>query len=185
MIFAKTDRLILRRPRDGDLEALLPSWSDPVMTRFTDVKPDVRKFLVDLIRDMQAKQPGETELGGPWYQFIAERRSDGAVVADLGVGFGLPGDRQVELGYRVLPAFQRQGIATESLAAIIDYLIAEHRTHRFVAVAAAPNIASTSVLRSLGFRREGYLRQSFLCNGEWLDDEYYALLASEWLQGKS
>lgn len=75
---------------------------------------------------------------------------------------------------------EAQGYSREAIAAIIAYLIAEHDVHRFVGVAASLNEASTRVLRSLGFRQEGHFRQSFLSNGEWLDDEYYVLLASEW-----
>jgi RimJ/RimL family protein N-acetyltransferase len=180
MIFAETERLILRRAREEDLEALLPSWSDPDMTRYTDAKPDPAEFLRQMIADMQVKQPGDLEPGGPWYQFVVERRSDGAVVGDLGAGFGIPGERQVELGYRILPGHHQQGYAREAVAALIDYLIGRHAIHRFVGVAASANAASIALLRSLGFRQEGHFKQSFLCNGAWIDDDYYALLASEW-----
>jgi RimJ/RimL family protein N-acetyltransferase len=180
MIFTTTERLILRRPYKGDLEPLTASWSEPEMTRYTDVKPNIRSFLTDLIADMQAKEPGELEPGGPWYQFIAERREDGALVGDLGVGFGIPGHAQVELGYRVLPAYHRRGYGREAVAGIISYLIERHDIHRFVGVAAAENAASLALLRSLGFRQEGHFRQSFHCHGEWIDDAYFALLASEW-----
>ena len=180
MIFAQSERLMLRRAREEDLEPLVHSWSDPEMTRYTGEKPNVRAFLAQMIADMQAKLPGELDPGGPWYQFIAERREDGALVGDVGVGFGVPGERQVELGYRILPQFQRQGYAREAVAAVIRYLIEGHRIHRFVGVAATLNEASGALLRSLGFRQEGHFLQSFLCDGEWLDDDYYALLASEW-----
>ncbi len=180
MIFAETERLILRRAVAADLEPLVESWSDPEMTLHTGVRPDVRAFLSKIIADMQVKQPGDQEPGGPWYQFIAERRDDGAVVGDLGVGFGVPGERQVELGYRILPAFHRRGYAREAVLALVDWLLDQHQIHRFVAVAAAENAASIGLLRSLGFRQEGHFRQSFLCNGEWIDDAYFALLADEW-----
>ncbi len=180
MIFAKSERLVLRRPREDDLEPLLAGWSDPVMTRWTDRRRDPRAFLGQLIEDMQVKRPGDAEPGGPWYQYVVERRSDGAVLGDLGAGFEVPGPHQVELGYRILPAFQRTGFAREAAATLIGHLIAEHGIHRIVAIAAAPNEPSKAVLASLGFRHEGHFRRSFLCNGEWIDDDYYALLASEW-----
>jgi len=182
MIFAKTERLLLRRARADDIEPLVAGWSDPIMTRFTGARDDPRAFLTQLVADMQVKAPGDDEPGGPWYQFIVERRADGRVIGDLGAGFGLPGERQVEIGYRILPDHHRQGYAREAVAALLDYLASDHDMHRFVGVAASRNTASTAVLRSLGFRQEGHFRESFLCNGEWLDDDYYALLVSEWLE---
>jgi RimJ/RimL family protein N-acetyltransferase len=180
MIFARSERLLLRRSRPEDVAAMLPGWSDPDMVRYTGIKADPEGFLRQMIADMQVKAPGETEPGGPWYQYIVERTSDGALVGDLGVGFGVPGERQVELGYRILPAWQGQGYAREAVTALIDHLAAAHDVHRFVAVAAAPHAASRAVLEALGFRQEGLFAKSFWCNGEWLDDAYYALLAEEW-----
>ena len=183
MIFVETERLVLRRPRDSDLDALIPAWADPEMTRYTERRDDPRGFLVQLIADMQAKEPGQVEPDGPWYQFILERRADGAVVGDIGVGFGVPGERQAELGYRILPAHQRQYYVREALTALIPWLIEVHRIHRFVAVAAVENAASVKILRALGFRQEGHFRESFLRDGQWLDDAYFALLAREWRGG--
>ncbi|HWT13414.1 MAG TPA: GNAT family protein [Allosphingosinicella sp.] len=185
MIFARSERLLLRRPCERDLEPLMAGWSDPIMTRYTGLRPDPRAFLEQLIADMQVKSPGGDDPGGPWYQYVVERSSDGAVVGDLGAGFGVPGERQVELGYRILPAYQRNGYAREAVAALIDLLIESHAVHRFVGVAASANRASRSVLEALGFRQEGSFRRSFWCNGEWLDDSYYALLAEEWRQRRA
>jgi RimJ/RimL family protein N-acetyltransferase len=180
MIFAETSRLILRTPARSDFEAYLRSWDDPEMTRYTAPRRgDIAEFIRGLIDEMQHKRPGDLE-PQPWYQVTIARRDSGAVIGDLGLGFELPGERQVELGYRIHPDHQRQGYAREAVAAIIDYLIDEHDTHRFVGVVAAPHAASINVLRALGFRREGCFKQSFWCRGQWLDDEYYALLASEW-----
>ena len=180
MIFARSERLLLRTPRESDLEPLLASWSDPESVKYTSEKPDLPGFLSQLIADMQVKAPGDQDPGGPWFQYVVERVRDGTVVGDLGAGFFVPGERQVELGYRIHPSHRRKGYAKEALAALISHLIEAHDIHRFVAVAASINAASIAVLRSLGFRQEGRFRQSFLCNGAWLDDDYFALLASEW-----
>ena len=182
MIFARSERLVLRRPRKEDFDCFLRSWGDPDMTRYTGRRRNLAEFIAGLIDEMQTKQPGEVE-PQPWYQMTIERIEDGAVVGDVGIGFGVPGERQVELGYRVHPDHQRRGYAREALAAVIDYLIEQHDIHRFVGVAAAPNRASIAALRALGFRQEGHFRESFLCNGEWIDDLYFALLASEWRTG--
>ena len=185
MIFAESARLILRRPRPEDYEPLLASWSHPEISRYTPDRADLRGFIRQMIVDMQAKRPGDTHPGGPWYQFVAERREDGALVGDLGVGFWIPGDQQVELGYRIVPEAHRNGYGREATALLIDYLVEHHDIHRFVGIAAAPNEASKALLRSLGFRHEGHFIRSFNCHGEWLDDDYFALLASEWRSKKA
>lgn len=181
MIFAETERLILRRPRREDYDCFLRSWDDPDMTRYTGTKPHIARFIADLIEEMQTKQPGDIT-PQPWYQVTVARRDNEAVVGDIGIGFGVPGEQQVELGYRIHPDHQRRGYGREAVAAIIDWLVEEHGIHRFVAIAATLNISSTALLRSLGFRQEGHFRQSFWCNGAWLDDDYFALLASQRLE---
>lgn len=184
MIFAETERLILRRPTRSDLEPMVESWSEPAMTRYTGVRPNIRDFLGQLIEDMHAKAPGESDPGGPWYQYAVVRKEDGLLVGDIGVGFHVPGERQAELGYRIHPDHHRKGYAREAVTAIIDHLAEHHDLHRFIGVVASENAASIALLRALGFRQEGHFRQSFLCGGEWLDDAYFALLASEWREGK-
>lgn len=179
MIFAETDRLILRQPRQADVAALRPAWSEPEMTRYVERKDDPEAFLTALVAEMRAKAPGALE-PSPWYQYVAERKADGAVVGDLGCGFGLPGPQQVELGYRILPAHQGKGYASEAVGALVSHLITAHAVHRFVAIACLDNVASCAVLRRLGFRQEGHFVKSFQCGDQWIDNGYFALLAEEW-----
>ena len=181
MIFTESERLILRKARrETDFEAFVRSWDDPMMSQFTGKRENIGAFLDALFDEMAAKEPGESGPNGGWYQVTIERKQDGTIVGDLGLGFWVPGERQVELGYRIHPDHHRRGYGKEAVAAIISWLIENHQIHRFVGVAAAANHASTALLRSLGFRKEGHFRESFWCNGKWLDDEYHALLASEW-----
>lgn len=179
MIFAETPRLILRQPQETDVEALRPAWSDPEMIRYVERKDDPEGFLTALVAEMRAKAPGALE-PGPWYQYVVARKADGAVVGDLGCGFGLPGPQQVEFGFRILPAHQGEGYAAEAVGALIDHLITAHAIHRFVAVACLANTASCALLRRLGFRQEGHFVKSFQCGDHWIDDGYFALLAEDW-----
>src|SRR3546814_13208849 len=128
-----------------------------------------------MIADMQRKNPGDTEPGGPWYQYVVERAADGVLVGDVGVGFGVPGERQVELGYRILPAHHRKGYAREAVGAILAHLVADHGIHRFAAVAATAIEPVTAPLRSLRFCKEGHFHESTLCQCVLPDYAYYAL----------
>lgn len=64
---------------------------------------------------------------------------------------GSPQDGTVEVGYSVLPQFQRQGLATEMVAGLVEWAIAQAGVHHVVAEVHADNIPSLRLLRRLGF----------------------------------
>ena len=76
-------------------------------------------------------------------------------LAASGGFMGAPEDGAVEIGYSVLPAFQRQGYATEMAAALADWALAQPGVARVVAEADAENTPSVRILRRLGFAETG------------------------------
>jgi RimJ/RimL family protein N-acetyltransferase len=55
--------------------------------------------------------------------------------------------------------------------------------HRLEARAAVQNGRGNGALRKLGAVHEGILRRSFLCNGEYLDQALWSILADDWCSG--
>ena len=72
-------------------------------------------------------------------------------------GFHSPPDAEgrVEIGYRVEPAYRRQGVGTEVVRALFDWAAGEHGVRRFRAAVAADNVASNAIISRLGFRETG------------------------------
>jgi RimJ/RimL family protein N-acetyltransferase len=72
-------------------------------------------------------------------------------------GFHSPPDAKgrVEIGYRVEPAYRRQGVATEVARALFDWAAREHGVTRFRAAVAADNVASLAIIERFGFRQTG------------------------------
>jgi RimJ/RimL family protein N-acetyltransferase len=60
----------------------------------------------------------------------------------------------VEIGYHVEPGFRRQGLATEAVAAMLDWA-AGQGIHRFRASVAPTNVASLATIATFGFERVG------------------------------
>jgi RimJ/RimL family protein N-acetyltransferase len=61
-------------------------------------------------------------------------------------------DRPVyETGWSILPAYQRQGIATKAGEAVIEYARREHRHRCMHAFPSTSNAASNAICRKLGF----------------------------------
>ena len=46
------------------------------------------------------------------------------------------------------------------------------------------NIASQRALEKAGFKREGILRKTYFCRGEWKDTVLYSVLREEWKEPK-
>ena len=93
-----------------------------------------------------------TEL--PWLYRAAVLRASGEVVARC--GFHAPPDAEgtVEIGYRVQPAWQRQGLAGELAGELLRWA-REQGAARCLASTAPGNLASQAVLARLGFVRTG------------------------------
>jgi RimJ/RimL family protein N-acetyltransferase len=71
-------------------------------------------------------------------------------------GFHAPPDEEgrVEIGYRVDPAYRRQGYAIEAVRGLFDWAAAQG-VHRFIASISPDNEASLSLAWKLGFQQVG------------------------------
>jgi ribosomal-protein-alanine N-acetyltransferase len=112
--------------------------------------PDLRDFLVvyPKLVDAEAMLRG----WGVWLILLPAERS---LIGD--VGFKGPPDEHgvVEIGYSVLPAYQRCGYAGEAARALIEWAFVQQGVRRVVAECLEDNAASIRVLEKLGMRRIG------------------------------
>ncbi len=91
---------------------------------------------------------------------------------------------ETELGYFIVPRERGKGYVTEAIRIIVDYLFLSKDVVRIQAKADTENLASWKALEKAGFRREGILRKTFFCRGEWRDDCIYSILREEWKEPK-
>ncbi len=90
------------------------------------------------------------------YYFVL-REDDGRGPAVVGVGGfkGPPEGGEVEIGYSVLPAFRRRGLASEAAAGLLGRAFADPRVERVVAETFPELTGSICVLERCGFRLLG------------------------------
>ena len=86
-----------------------------------------------------------------------------------------------EIGYSLATSFQRQRIMPEALQQVLVEIFLRTSLERVEARCAIENEASWKVLETVGFRREGVLREYFVLNGERVDNYLYAILRHEFL----
>ncbi|MBV9623363.1 MAG: GNAT family N-acetyltransferase [Acidobacteria bacterium] len=97
-------------------------------------------------------------------------------------GIGLHPETQhqrAELGYWVGVPYWGKGYATEAAQAVVRYGFDQLGLNRIFASHFRQNPASGKVLKKLGMRHEGRMRQHVLKWGEFMDIELYSILREE------
>lgn len=84
-----------------------------------------------------------------------------------------------EIGWAVQYEDWGKGYATEAAYLILEFAFDQLRAHRVVAFCHVENAASVKVMKNIGMKREGHLRQTRWFNGSWADEYVYAILESD------
>ncbi len=80
------------------------------------------------------------------------------------------------LGYFAFTGFERQGLMTQGLKQVVRHAFTRLGLHRLEANIQPTNNASIALVRSCGFRREGYSPAYLKIGGRWRDHERWAIL---------
>jgi RimJ/RimL family protein N-acetyltransferase len=183
-VFLETDRLLLRRFTEADVDDLVDLDRDPEVMRFLTGGEATRRDVVEReilpgFLDYYERFPGY----GFW---AAVEKSSG----DFLGWFELrPGDDdvpdEVELGYRLCRSAWGKGYATEGSRALIHKAFSELSTRRVYAETMAVNLASRRVMERAGLRlvRIFHLPWSDPLPGAEHGEVEYALDRTDWERG--
>jgi aminoglycoside 6'-N-acetyltransferase len=164
----RTERLVLRPLREGDLAPLARILAEPAVARYWPA--------YDLERVRQEYFAGDDDL----VVFAIER--DGEVIGL--VQYGEEDDpmyRHAGVDLFLRTADHGRGLAREALTAVIDHLFTDRGHHRIVIDPAADNARAIAAYQKLGFRRVGLLREYERGpDGAFHDGLLLDLLASDW-----
>lgn len=85
-----------------------------------------------------------------------------------------------EVGYWVVPAARRRGVATQAVALAAGCAFTTLGLHRIQLYHSVANVASCAVARAAGFVYEGMLRESYRYPaGKFHDEHLHARLATD------
>lgn len=172
-----TSRLRLDELRREDAQALFRYRADPQVSRYQGWRPasvdDARRFI-------EACHGVAPDTPGVWFQRAIRWSRTDELVGDVGLHFVAGAESAVELGISLSPAYQKRGIATEALNAVLGFIFDRLRKHRVFGSVDPRNHASIKLLEGVGMRKEAHFRESLRIDGEWVDDAVYAMLAREW-----
>jgi RimJ/RimL family protein N-acetyltransferase len=124
-----------------------------------NANPHVMAFFPSLMTHWQSNEAIDRYLSAfdrdGFSFFAAEHRETGAFAGLIGLQImrdAVPNLPQpaVEIGWRLSPHFQRQGLATEGAAAVVDFAFQQLDLSEVVAITAIGNTASRHVMEKLG-----------------------------------
>lgn len=182
-IFLETDRLVLRRFTEADVDNLFDLDNDPDVMRFINGgKPTPR----DMIQNETL--PAFLE----YYEHFAGYGFWAAIEKSTGEFLGWfhlrppegGGHDEAELGYRLRKSAWGRGYGTEGSRALIRKGFTELGVQRVFASTMAVNVASRRVMEKAGLTLERTFHQSWpeLIDGAEHGDVEYALSKADWDQ---
>lgn len=162
-----TDRLILRRARTDDVEAMHHVLSDESAMRYWSSPPHrAIEETRDWIADMRASSPIESE------DFIIEM--DGQAIGKVGA-YRLP-----EFGFILHPRHWGAGLATEAVAAFLHHAFTRPDISHLLADVDPRNEGSLRLLQRLGFVETGRAERTWHTHIGWGDSIYLRKDRPEW-----
>jgi RimJ/RimL family protein N-acetyltransferase len=169
-----TEELLLRGPRDADIDTIAPAFLDPAVGGEAGLPP----VGADALRIMLREQLPVMRERGLMAAYVIEDTRSGAILGGTTFHHFDPMRDVVEVGYWLLVDARGRGVATRTVAAMVDYALA-HGICRVEAHVRPENRASERVLERLGFQREGIKRRYLHHEGERVDATLWALVADD------
>ncbi len=172
-----TPRLQIRNLKLTDLPDFHVYRSNPEVTKYQGFDVMTFEQAEEFIRKQLNKKFGKA---GEWVQYAIESTATGKLIGDCAIKLDEYDTRIAEVGITISHIEQQKGFAKEVLLGILHFLFDINKIHRVVETVDAENSASISLLKSIGFREEGYFIENIFFKGKWGSEFQYAMLKREW-----
>lgn len=175
----KTERLLLRRFKADDAEAMYNNWAnEPEVTRFltwpAHASVDVTKSVLSEWINNYSKDD--------YYQWAIVPFDLGAPIGSISVVHNRDDLRLVHIGYCIGKKWWHKGIMSEALEALIKFFFEEVGTNRIESRHDPNNPNSGKVMLKCGMLYEGTKRQADINNQGVSDISEYAILAEDYFK---
>ncbi len=177
MTTLEAERLLLREFQEEDWRAVHEYGSDPEVVRLMPWGPNTEEESRNFIARQMALQGEEPR---NHYGFAVVLEPQNPLIGSIALNVSSRENREGWIGYCFIRRFWGHGYATEAARAIVAFGFEQLELHRIFATCDPENVASGRVLKKIGMRREGRLREHKWQRGDWRDSYLYAILEYEW-----
>jgi RimJ/RimL family protein N-acetyltransferase len=148
----ETDRLVISQPDDDGYRFVRECLADAELTKFVPGAP-FGKEILDIALNWMKNHWREHGFG----QYVATEKASGKKIAMINIRWEetVPPNRELDLGFIVIKAFQKRGVAAEASKVLLDFGFNELGASSIVAKTKLTNPGSVRVLEKLGFKSVG------------------------------
>lgn len=177
----ETERTILRKIADQDLDFIFSHFRDPDVCRYlVDSEPT---GCVEDAKEIIAWCNGNGNPNSRQNRWLITLRENGQPIGTVGFHNWDKGNHIAELGYDLSFAHWGRGIMSEVLQRALAFGFGEMHLNRVQAFVHLQNVASYQVLKKQGFVAEGIVREKHFFRGKYYDHFLLALLKRDFLGG--
>jgi [ribosomal protein S5]-alanine N-acetyltransferase len=176
----ETERMHLRRVTAELNHHVFTHYTDAQIKAFFDIETDEALEL-----GKRRFYEGMTMFNKSFLYFMLAEKGSGKVIGHCGYHTWYTAHHRAEIGY-VLDRedMKGRGYMKEAMRPIIQYGFETMKLNRIEAFISPENTASLALVKGLGFKAEGHLREHYCNNGQVEDSLVFGLLKKDFAPGK-
>jgi ribosomal-protein-alanine N-acetyltransferase len=166
-----TDRLVLRKFEESDLEDLLRIRTDPDVMLYINKEEQTREIVANVIKQIIANWENNESIN--WAVCL---KDDPRLIGNFGFWRVDKYNHRAEVGYMLAKTHWRKGYLNELMPVALDYAFDVMKLHSIEANINAGNDASRNLLQKFDFQQEAYFKENYYFNGGFIDSVIFSLL---------
>lgn len=182
MIFPEltTPRLTLTKIEETDSQQIFELFSDEAVVKYYDLEAfDNQSQAINLIKAFDSRH--EQKLGIRW---AIKLKNTDELIGTCGFNSWNVKMKNAVIGYDLMPAYWGKGITSEAVHCIVQAAFNGElicgKLNRIQGDTVLGNLASESLLMSVGFKEEGVRKESGFWKNEFHDLKCFGLIKSEY-----
>lgn len=174
----ETIRLILRKIKLDDSLDMYNNWAtNPNVTKHMTWSPHENIEITRMVINSWVEQYQNLD----FYQWAIELKETSEVIGSITIVKVFEHIKECEIGYCIGEKWWNQGIMSEALKKVIEFLFTKVEANRISACHDVDNPASGKVMMKAGMKFEGIFRQKGITStGKITDLAYYSILRKEY-----
>lgn len=171
----ETERLILRRYKETDIDAIYEIITDEKLTNFISYPTFTKEQELECIKKWI--EEADTNRKEKW---VIELKSTKEIVGNIDVNTINEKNNYCNVGYTIRYAYWGNGYASEALKAVSDHLLNNSGYYLVECSCNERNTQSSKVMLKAGFKKDGYIaNRRKNKDGTYSGIEYYSKTKEE------